>query len=362
MTRLGTMTLSAALVLAALTPTAFAQTPVAVAPYTLSIFAPPPNGLSETDSVTILDGHVFVGYGDNHLPDGSDGLDSQVVEFTMAGEVVHIYTVPGHNDGLKPDPVTHLLWALQNEDANPNLVIIDTRTQQQQHFTFGPTPHGGGYDDITFLHCNAFLSASNPAHNPNTGPGIVRATLGRGIVNVTPVLSATANAIDLVSGATIGLNLQDPDSMTRDLLGNIVLDSQADQELIIVSHPGQPDQSALRLPLSIRNGNTITPVEVDDTAFVTSSQGFILFADKTLNNVYKLEKSAFAPGTAYTAADGASAVGSLDLTDGIITPIVTGLGNPGGLIFVSDAEAHAQPNPLEQIENLEQCLALPPLR
>jgi hypothetical protein len=30
---------------------------------------------------------------------------------------------------------------------------------------------------------------------------------------------------------------KDPDSMTLDLLGNIVLDSQGDQELIIVSNP-----------------------------------------------------------------------------------------------------------------------------
>jgi hypothetical protein len=56
---------------------------------------------------------------------GSDGLNSQIVEYTADGSVVHIYTVPGHNDGLKLDLVEHQLWALQNEDANPNLVIID---------------------------------------------------------------------------------------------------------------------------------------------------------------------------------------------------------------------------------------------
>ena len=57
----------------------------------------------------------------------------------MDGSVVRTYTVVGHNDGLKVDPVTHLLWALQNEDANANLVIINTETHHKRLYTFGPT-------------------------------------------------------------------------------------------------------------------------------------------------------------------------------------------------------------------------------
>jgi len=75
-------------------------------------------------------------------------------------------------------------------------------------------------------------------------------------------------------------------------------------------------------------------VEVDDTAFVTSTEGFILFADKTLNKVFALKKNAFVPGEAYTAADGGPFVGTLDLGTGTIIPIVTGLSGPGGLVFV----------------------------
>src|SRR5215469_18349420 len=98
---------------------AAAATPQAAPSYTLSVFAAAPSGLSAPDSIAVLDGHVFVGYGDGHQPDGSDGLNSQVVEYTMDGSWVHTFTVKGHNDGLKVDPRTHLLWALQNEDANP---------------------------------------------------------------------------------------------------------------------------------------------------------------------------------------------------------------------------------------------------
>jgi hypothetical protein len=316
---------------------AFGQS--AASPYELKVFAKAPEGLSAPDSIAVLDGHAFVGYGDGHAPDGSDGLNSQVVEYTMDGAVVHVYTVPGHNDGLKVDPRTHLLWALQNEDLNPNLVIINTVTHDQKEYAFGPTPHGGGYDDMVFRGCKVYISASNPANNPNNGPAIVSAHLEGNIVDVEPVLAGEASAIDLPTGATIQLNLQDPDSMTLDPLGNLVLDSQADQEILIVSHPGTSNQGVLRLPLSYQTSAGPMSVETDDTAFVTSSEGFFLFADKGLNEVFTLSNKAFAPGTAYTAADGGPFVGRLDLTTGVVTPVVTGLMGPGGMMFVDTSKA-----------------------
>jgi hypothetical protein len=311
----------------------------AAPPYQLSVFAKAPSGLSAPDSIAVLGNYVFVGYGDNHAPDGSDGLSSQVVQYRMDGSVVYTYTVVGHNDGLKIDPSTHLLWALQNEDANANLVIINPQNHQQKEYTFGPTAHGGGYDDMVFRACKVYISASNPANNPNTGPAIVSARLQGNMVDVEPVLAGQAEAIDIPTDESVKLNLQDPDSMTLDPFGNIVLDSQADQQLIIVTNPGSPNQRALRLPLTYQSNTGIAPVEVDDTNFATSSQGFILFADKGLNEVFKLSKQAFAPGAAYTAADGASMVGTLNLTSGLITPVVTGLSGPGGLVFVDTSNA-----------------------
>lgn len=78
----------------------------AASPYNLSVFALAPTGLSAPDSVAVLGDYVFVGYGDNHAPDGSDGLNSQVVQYRTDGSVVYTYTVPGHNDGVKIDPST----------------------------------------------------------------------------------------------------------------------------------------------------------------------------------------------------------------------------------------------------------------
>jgi hypothetical protein len=325
-------TLATCVISAAAAVPAFAQT--AASPYQLSVFATAPKGMSAPDSIAVLRDHVFVGYGDGNAPSGSDGKSTQIVDYALDGSVNYTYTVKGHNDGLKIDPSTHLLWAIQNEDANANLVIINPKTHQQKFYTFGPTLHGGGYDDVVFRGCKAFISASNPANNPNTGPAIVSATLEGSYVDVKPVLAGDASAIDIPTDTTVKLNLQDPDSMTLDPQGNIVLDSQADQELIIVSNPGTSVQRALHLPLSYQTPAGLKPVEVDDTMFVTSTEGFVLMADKGLNTVFALKKQAFVPGTAYTAADGGPFVGTIDLTTGVITPIVTGLKGPGGMAFV----------------------------
>jgi hypothetical protein len=333
----------AGLVFSVIAAPVFAQSgssaPQAVSPYQLTVFAQAPSGLSAPDSIAVLHDHVFVGYGDGHDPAGADGLSSQIVEYRMDGSIVRIYTVLGHNDGLKIDPRTHLLWALQNEDGNARLVIINPETQDRKVFLLGTGPHGGGYDDITFRGCSAYLSASNPTINPNTAPAIVSVHFEGNQVKLEGVLQGNANAIDIPTGATIGLNLQDPDSMTLDPFGNLILDSQGDQELLIVSAPGSPNQRVLHLPLSFQtsSGQNMS-VEVDDTNFATSTEGFILFADKGLNTVFKLTANAFAPGTAYTAADGGPFVGTLNLSTGLITPIVTGLSNPGGLVFVDTSK------------------------
>jgi hypothetical protein len=315
---------------------AWAQPKVAE-PYRLTVFASAPNGLSAPDSIAVEGDYIFVGYGDGHAPDGSDGLNSQVVQYNMDGTVAYTYTVTGHNDGLKINPQTHLVWALQNEDLNPNLVIINPQTHQQMQYYFGPTPHGGGYDDIVFKGCQVYISASNPANNPNTGPAIVSATLDGSFVDVEPLLAGEATAFDVRTDTAVTLNLQDPDSMTLDPQGNLVLDSQADQQIIVVTDPGLATQQVLRLPLTYQTPTGIAAVEVDDTNFTTSAQGFILFADKVLNQVFKLSRNAFAPGVAYTAADGALMVDTLDFSTGLISPIVTGLGGPGGLVFVDTA-------------------------
>jgi len=302
---------------------------VASAPYTVSVFATSIPGVDfAPDSIAVIDGDVFVGYGDGAAPDGSDGKSSTIVEYKPNGDMVTTYTVLGHNDGLRVNPNTHQLWAMQNEDANPNLVIIDPKTGTQTTYTFGPTPHGGGYDDIAFRGNDVFLSASNPANNPNNAPAIVKAQISGGTVTVTPVLSGTATAIDIPTNTPIALNLQDPDSMIFNPLGDLVLDSQADAELIVVHHPGYADQSVYHLGLT-ENGSA---AQIDDTIFATASHGVILVSDRDGETVYTISRNIFSPNSAYSATP--TAVAALDPDTGVLTDIVTGMVSPHGMAFL----------------------------
>jgi len=311
--------------------TAFGQV-TALPPYTVSVFATGVQGLYfNPDSITMLDGHVFIGFGNNAPPDGSSG-HSNIVEYDLSGNVITTYTVKGHNDGLRANPQTHLIWAMQNEDANPNLVIIDPAHHTQTLYKFGPTPHGGGYDDIAFIGQDALFSCSNPAHNPNSYPAIVKGQFMGNFINVIPVLMGTATATDIPTDTPISLNLQDPDSMAFDPLGDLVLDSQADGELIILHHVLQIDQSVYHLGLTLGGSAT----QIDDTVYATASHGVILASDEGGDTIYAISKDIFSPGTAYSAAP--TSVSYTNLDTGVLTDIVTGMVSPHGMMFIpSDA-------------------------
>jgi hypothetical protein len=312
------------------TLTAFAQV-TAVVPYTVSTFATSVPGVyTKPDSIAVLDGHIFVGFGNNVSTTGSDGKSSTIVEYDLNGNVITTYSVKGHNDGLRVDPNTKHLWALQNEDGNPNLVIINPEAHSQKIYTFGPTAHGGGYDDIAFRGHDVFISASNPQSNPNTAPAIIRAELKGNTVSVSPVLMGNATATDIPTDTRVTLNLQDPDSMSFDPLGDLVLDSQADAELIIVHHAGAFDQSVYHLALTLDG----SPAQIDDTVYATSSHGVILVSDRDGETIYAISKDIFSPAAAYSAAP--TSVASLDLDTGVITNVVTGMVSPHGMAFIGD--------------------------
>lgn len=304
-------------------------------PYTVSVFATGVAGsYTKPDSIAVLGDRIFIGYGNNVSTTGSDGKSSTIVEYSMNGDIVNMFSIVGHNDGLRIKPKTKQLWAMQNEDANPNLVIIDLTSGTQTVYTFGPTPHGGGYDDIAFRRDDVFFSASNPANNPNLAPAVVKATFSGNTVSVTEAVNASAIATDIPTDTPVTLNLQDPDSMIFNPLGDLVLDSQADGELIIVHHLGYTDQSVYHLALSLGG----SPTQIDDTIFATSSHGVILVSDRDANAdgsgiVYAISKNVFSPDAAYSATP--NSVGAIDLDTGVITPVVTGMTSPHGMAFIS---------------------------
>jgi hypothetical protein len=266
--------------------------------------------------------------------------------------VMKTYTVVGHNDGLRYNTATGDLWALQNEDANATLVIIEPGTGKQKTFVFGTGPHGGGYDDLVFDSDSVFISASNPS--TNTEPGIVRLKREKGKVKLTGVLNDDASATDVTTGDSVTLNLTDPDSLMLDPFGELVLDSQGDGELVIVQHPGRSCQNVLLVPLtSAAGGTTAGNTTADDTVFADAAKGTLLVADKSADKVYSITTPYFAPGAAYSAVVATSTpggatvdafVGRTDLTTGFVTPVLDGLQNPGGMAFIpADPDAELEP-------------------
>lgn len=304
----------------------------AIPGYTISLFARQPSGITGPDSLVVDNGFVYIDYQNTTAKDCTDQNSSTVVQYDMNGKMLKTYTVPGHSDGMRADPSTHLLWVTSCEDGNPKFVTIDPTSGTVTPYTFPKTPHGGGYDDLCFLNGMVFIAASNPSTNSagvNVYPAIDKITLGSGKVNLTPVLMGNATATDLIANAKTTLNEVDPDSMTVDTNGDLVLVDQGGSELVFLKNPGTPQQTVTRMPVGD---------QLDDTVWSPSTAGRLLVTDGTIGNTYWINAY---PGTVYTQAPDDSGtvgfVGVINMSTGLIRPIVIGFAKATGMIFVPNS-------------------------
>lgn len=346
--RIRALLASGAIVMAAMAaPAARAQT--AESPYKLRLFpGTPPAGATQPDDLAVsADGkHLWVGYG-NGVDTFGKGGPSNAVEYDIAsGAVLKNIGIPGHLDGLKINPTTGDVWATENEDGNPTLAVIDHSTGAFKIYKFSPALITGGLDDLVFAAPagrdadsppDVFLVTSSQADT--TTPVIVRisgglqstntdlkATLPGAPLNVWNVVTNSMETTDMIG---------DPDSMTLDPAGELVLDNRSDDSLYIVRDP-DAHNPVLRVPLTL-GGN---PVEVNDTIFTfsatnsaSSTSGTIFITDTSANAIFMLTKPYFPANEVYTAANVANVVGLVDLNSGVVTPVVTGFKGVHGLAF-----------------------------
>ncbi len=307
--------------------------PMTAPGYTVTLLAKPPSGASAADSVLIADGAIFVGFGNHHKPDGSDGLSSTIAKYSMAGKLRGTVNVLGHNDGLRYDPARHVLWANENEDAHPHLVLIDPANLRITATYSVPNPHGGGYDDDVFVGGKAFITASNPAKNPNTEPALIEAKLPASgtVLSIKPVLMGTARAVGATDGKPMAMNLTDPDGIAPMGKHGVMFTSEGDKELVLVRRVGTARQQVALLKAH---------QQIDDIAVAPAGSRELLFTDTVTNDVYVL-RGPFAAGTAYTVGNGADGVAhgkgnisAVDLKTGVFTPILRAA-SPGGIVFVA---------------------------
>jgi hypothetical protein len=346
----GTAMMAAALVGAA---GAQAQSATALAPYTLGVFpGTPPAGTTAPDDLAVsADGkRLWVGYG-NGVDTTGKGGPSNVVEYDIAtGRVLKNISIPGHVDGLKIDPATGDVWATENEDGNPTLAVIDHESGDFKIYRFSPTLITGGFDDLVFVP----KSRGDSHHDEDSAEDVFVVTSSQ-VATTTPVivrisdrLRATGTQVtSTLPGAPLSVwnvvtnqeettdMIGDPDSMTLDPAGELVLDNRSDDSLYIVRDP-KAQNPVLRVPLTLAGA----PVEVNDTIFITSqadggssTAGMIFITDTTANVIYVLTKPYFPSNEIYTAANVVNEVGLVDLNTGVVTPIATGFKGVHGLAF-----------------------------
>jgi hypothetical protein len=316
----------------------------ALSGYKVSVFSGPKQAGTSTnpDSIIQVGSNIFVGYGDSVNPDGTAAGSNpatpgqcEMIEYDLKGNPVKTFTLPGHNDGLLAYD-SQTIWSLSNEDANPILTVINLSSGTQAEYTpTTPLLHGGGLDDMALIKNAVYVSASNPTTGANNHVNGAAAVISIGLnangktFDWTPVLSGTAQVTSMIDGSNVILNLTDPDSEAIDPNGNLVLDSQGDSELVFITNPGQSSQVAKVLPLTLYTN----PWPVDDTRFVpTGTNPYMLFTDTPSNTIYRVDAT-FKAGDSYSAGQGT--ILKLDTTLGALTPTITGLAAPHGMLFVT---------------------------
>lgn len=305
----------------------------------VSLFASATSSYTQPDSVVVNGGHVFIGYQNNAAKDGSDTIKSTIVEYSMDGKVLKTFSAPGHSDGMRMDPTTKLLWVTSNEDGNPKMETIAPASGTITPYTLPNAPHGGGFDDVYFLNGLAFIAASNPnldKNGNNVFPALDKISLSNGKAVLTPVLMGNATATDITNGANnaqVSLNEVDPDSLTVDTKGNLILVNQGGSEIVMISNPGTSQQKVSRLAVG---------TQLDDTVWATSTQGRLLVADGTSGRTFWLRAPRFTVGDVFTQTPDDSGVvglvGAVDMSTGFVTPIALGFDKPTGMIFVPDGQ------------------------
>jgi hypothetical protein len=332
-----------------------AQSATAMSPYTLSVFpGTPPAGATQPDDLAVsADGkRLWVGYG-NGVDTTGKGGPSSLVEYDIAtGSVLKNISIPGHLDGLKINPATGDVWATENEDGNPTLAVVDHETGAFKIYKFSPTLITGGFDDLVFVPTSRGDSHHDRDKDPAQDVFVVTSsqvdTTTPVIVRISGPLRATGTEVtSALPGAPVSVwnvvtnqeettdLIGDPDSMTLNPAGELVLDNRSDDSLYIV-RDRKAQNPVLRVPLTLGGA----PVEVNDTIFTTSqtngassTAGTIFITDTTANVIYALTKPYFPSNEIYSAANVANEVGLVDLRTGVVTPIATGFRGVHGLAF-----------------------------
>lgn len=299
------------------------------------------------DSITDGAGSIWVSYAGGTTADGTEPAgDSTVVRYAPDGTIQHTFTVHGSVDGLKYNPYTGTVWALQNQDANSKLTLINPATNTLTPVAYAVTSATQGYDDVVFKPGQTFLSYTNPASL--TDATVQQITSGPGVtpITVSTVLTGGALATNLNTGQVdqpLPSAPGDPDSLKLTPGGDLMQTSGNRDALIFVHDAGLASQAVSFLQLSSPLGAAVTGL--DDAVFASATSGtFYLTETGADNQVLKIHATGLTVGGLYGSVGSLNELGLIDQVTGVVSPFVTGLTGPHGLDFVADAAAVPEPS------------------
>ncbi len=300
-----------------------------------SIFATGPKGTSGLDSLTTGNGALWAEYGNGVDSTGADGKSSTIVEYDPNGSIKQTIAITGSVDGLKVDPNTGVVWALQNQDGNPTLTLIDPKTGKLSgplHYDAGSMSPSQGYDDVVFLKGQVYLSYTNPVNPTDTVLGqLLNGDQPQGTLVVHPVLTFGATGTNIATGAVNQpLPISDPDSIKSLANGDIVETSGNDNAFTLIHDVGTKAQSQRFVQLQ----NLPTGSALDDVVVPTASSGTFYVSNAGTNQIEAYKVSGLNTSDAYASVG--TEIVQVDLQTGAQTVLVPGLASSHGLTFVAD--------------------------
>jgi len=298
-----------------------------------TVFATGQNGATQPDSITIGKDALWAEYGNGASSTGAAG-SSTIVEYSLGGQIENTYTIAGSADGLRIDPNTGIVFALQNQDANSTVSLIDPNAGTVSGpLSYAATSAARGYDDAAFVNGGVYLSYTNPT---GSGDAVVQKLLNGdqpiGTLVTSGILADGATGTNIKTGQTDQpIPLSDPDSLTSTAGGSLVLSSEADKALTVISDPGTVAQSERFVPLT----NLPAGSSLDDVIIPTSSSGTFYVSNTATNQIQAYTVSGLNTSDVYASVG--TEIVQVDLRTGTQTPLIVGLSSSHGMGFAASA-------------------------
>jgi len=286
-------------------------------------------GATGPDSVTLGGGSVWIEYSNGADSTGAGG-SSTIVQYGLNGAVENQYSILGSVDGLKVNPTNGMVWALQNQDGNSTLSIINPTTHAvsgpQSYgppYSYGPMGgNGRGYDDVAFLNGSVYLSYTNPV---NAADPVLQILINGN----NP--SGTLTTTNILTSAQEG-NATDTDSLKTTPSGQLVLTSGADGTFTLITNPGTVNQTETTTQVNSGGANVSS---IDDVLFPNATSGTLYVSNTGSNDVLKLHLTGLNLNTPIVSIGSLNELAFVDPTTGVATPLLTGLTAPHGLAFAA---------------------------